>query len=114
MPFFSFRNRNFLRRIGLGILILLLILVLVAVGVFIYLQRFLVYGKDGVYPTDGYRLGEEVRLGDGRVNYPALVRGLHEAGFTGDITIEREINGEEQRRDILHAKQLLDDLIANL
>lgn len=49
MPFFSFRNRNFLRRIGLSILILLLILVLVAVGVFIYLQRFLVYGKDGVY-----------------------------------------------------------------
>ena len=49
MPFFSFRNRNFLRRIGLWLLILCLILVLAAVGVFIYLQRFLVYGKDGVY-----------------------------------------------------------------
>lgn len=49
MPFFSFRNRNFLRRIGLFILILILVLTLAAVGVFIYLQRFLVYGKDGVY-----------------------------------------------------------------
>lgn len=73
-----------------------------------------VHGKDGVYPTDGYRLGEEVRLGDGRVNYPALVRRLHEVGYKGDITIEREISGEEQRRDIVHAKQLLEDLIRQL
>lgn len=49
MPFFSFRNRNFLRRLGLFFLILLLVLALTAVGMFIYLQRFLVYGKDGVY-----------------------------------------------------------------
>ena len=49
MLFLSFRNRNFLRRFGLFLLILLLILALSAVGIFIYLQRFLVYGKQGVY-----------------------------------------------------------------
>ena len=73
-----------------------------------------VHGKDGVYPTDGYRLGEEVRLGDGKVRYPDFVRRLHEVGYTGDITIEREISGEEQRKDIIYAKQLLDRLISAL
>lgn len=71
-----------------------------------------VHGKDGCYPTDGYHLGEEVRLGDGRVNYPVFIRRLREVGYDGDITIEREISGEQQRSDILSAKALLEQLIA--
>ncbi|EXG84675.1 xylose isomerase/AP endonuclease family protein [Clostridium sp. ASBs410] len=70
-----------------------------------------IHGKDGKYPTDGHMLGEEVPLGEGKVNYPAFVAKLKEIGYTGDITIEREISGEEQKKDILMAKNLLEQLI---
>lgn len=70
-----------------------------------------IHGKDGNYPTDGRMLGEEVPLGEGRVNYPALIAGLKRIGYQGDITIEREISGEKQKEDILKAKQLLEQLI---
>lgn len=32
-----------------------------------------VHGKDGKYPTDGHLLGEEVPIGQGKVNYPVFV-----------------------------------------
>ena len=48
--------------------------------------------------TDGHMLGDEVPLGQGKVNYPAFVAKLNEIGYTGDITIEREISGEEQKK----------------
>ncbi|SET66294.1 Sugar phosphate isomerase/epimerase [Lacrimispora sphenoides] len=70
-----------------------------------------IHGKDGKYPTDGHMLGEEVPLGEGKVNYPAFVAKLKEIGYAGDITIEREISGEEQKKDILKAKNLLEQLI---
>lgn len=70
-----------------------------------------VHGKDGRYPTDGYNLGEETRIGDGRVNYPAFINKLKEVGYTGAITIEREISGEKQIEDIKYAKEYLERLI---
>ncbi len=70
-----------------------------------------VHGKDGRYPTDGHHLGEEVPVGQGKVNFPAFIAKLKEVGYQGDITIEREITGEEQKKDILMAKELLDSLI---
>ena len=70
-----------------------------------------IHGKDGKYPTDGHMLGEEVPLGEGKVNYPAFVAKLKEIGYAGDITIEREISGEEQKKDILMAKNILEQLI---
>lgn len=72
-----------------------------------------VHGKDGLYPTDGNHLGRETPLGQGKVNYPAFIRRLKEVGYTGPITIEREISGEEQTRDILAAKALLEKLDAD-
>lgn len=70
-----------------------------------------VHGKDGFYPTDGRCLGEETALGEGKVNYPALIKRLKEVGYDGDITIEREISGEKQKEDILKAKEILEKLI---
>ena len=70
-----------------------------------------IHGKDGMYPTDGHSLGAEVPLGQGKVNYPAFVAKLKEIGYEGDITIEREISGEEQKKDIIMAKEVLDKLI---
>lgn len=73
-----------------------------------------VHAKDGRYPTNGHNLGPEVPLGQGKVNFPALIRRLHELGYDGSFTIEREIAGDQQIRDILAAKQLLEDIIATL
>lgn len=70
-----------------------------------------VHAKDGLYPTDGHRLGKEVRLGEGKVNFPAFIRRLKEVGYDGPITIEREITGEQQTQDIIAAKELLEKLI---
>ena len=70
-----------------------------------------IHGKDGVYPTDGYELGKEVRIGDGKVNYPMFIKRLKEVGYDGAITIEREIDGDEQIKDILYAKEYLEKLI---
>ena len=73
-----------------------------------------VHGKDGLYPTCPGELGRETKIGDGRVDYPVFLKKLFQLGYQGDITIEREISGEEQIRDILFAKQYLSDLIGNL
>jgi L-ribulose-5-phosphate 3-epimerase len=70
-----------------------------------------VHAKDGLYPTSGSELGKEVPLGEGKVNFPALVARLKSLGVPEALTIEREISGEAQIRDILMAKNLLESLI---
>jgi len=66
-----------------------------------------VHAKDGLYPTDGTKLGKEVPLGDGKVNFPVLVPKLKSLGFAGALTIEREIGGPQQILDIKKAISLL-------
>ena len=70
-----------------------------------------VHAKDGEYPTDGIRLGVEKPLGEGSVNIELFIQGLHASGYRGAVTIEREISGEQQRKDVLAAKELLVSLI---
>jgi sugar phosphate isomerase/epimerase len=70
-----------------------------------------VHAKDGEYPTNGRNLGEEKPLGEGRVNFPALVARLKAIGFSGALTIEREISGPRQIEDIVKAKQMLEKLV---
>lgn len=70
-----------------------------------------IHGKDGCYPTDGKNLGMETPLGDGKVNYPKFIAKLKEIGYDKYITIEREISGDEQIKDIKKAKSLLESLI---
>jgi len=70
-----------------------------------------VHAKDGFYPVDAKCLGREARLGDGVVDYSALIKLLSQFGYNGAITIEREITGSEQIADIKHAKAYLDALI---
>jgi sugar phosphate isomerase/epimerase len=70
-----------------------------------------VHAKDGLYPTNGLNLGRETPLGQGAVNFPLLVEKLKAQGYSGSLTIEREISGEQQMRDILQAKALLEKLI---
>ncbi|HEY3397579.1 MAG TPA: sugar phosphate isomerase/epimerase family protein [Armatimonadota bacterium] len=70
-----------------------------------------VHAKDGEYPTGGDNLGEERPLGEGRVNFPVLIPKLKAQGFTGALTIEREISGPQQVADIRAAVSLLTPLL---
>ncbi len=70
-----------------------------------------VHAKDGEYPTDGRALGEEKPLGEGRVNFPALVAKLKACGYAGALTIEREISGPQQIEDIKRAIAVLTPLL---
>ena len=70
--------------------------------------------KDGFYPTDGMSLGKEVNIGEGKVNFPALIKKLKEVGYTGPLTIEREISGEQQMKDIMESKVYLEKLVAEI
>ena len=73
-----------------------------------------VHAKDGLYPTNGRDLGREVKVGEGKANFPALLKGLKEHGFDGSLTIEREIHGEQQLIDIRETQTYLQGLIDQL
>ncbi|MGB7760858.1 MAG: sugar phosphate isomerase/epimerase family protein [Bryobacteraceae bacterium] len=70
-----------------------------------------VHAKDGRYPTDPEKLGVETPIGQGKVDFPRFLARLKEAGYSGPITIEREISGPQQTADILAAKRYLEGLI---
>jgi sugar phosphate isomerase/epimerase len=69
-----------------------------------------VHAKDGEYPTNGRQLGVEKPLGEGRVNFPALIPKLKALGYRGALTIEREISGPQQIADIRRAIEILSAL----
>ncbi len=69
-----------------------------------------IHAKDGEYPTNGQQLGVEKPLGQGRVNFPVLIPKLKALGYTGALTIEREISGPKQIEDIKHAIAVLSQL----
>lgn len=70
-----------------------------------------VHAKDGLYPTDPYHLGNEVKIGQGKVNFPQLTARLKEIGYTGPFIIEREISGEQQIIDMKEAVGYLSALL---
>ena len=69
------------------------------------------HAKDGTYPTNGNELGQETRIGDGKVDFKSVISKLYELGYDSYITIEREISGEQQLEDIKHAKKYLEDIV---
>ncbi len=69
------------------------------------------HAKDGFYPTNGHDLGKQVKIGEGRVNFEGVIKGLRDLGFDRFITIEREISGEQQLKDILDARVYLQELV---
>ena len=71
--------------------------------------------KDGFYPTGGMYLGREARAGDGKANIPAIIKRLvKEFNYEGPFTIEREIDGEQQISDIIHAKKLIESSLKGI
>jgi sugar phosphate isomerase/epimerase len=74
-----------------------------------------VHCKDGKWAAEGKRgkeWGTEVPLGTGDVGMENFLRTLKEIGYTGPLTIEREIphDRERQKADIGTAVKLLTDL----
>jgi sugar phosphate isomerase/epimerase len=73
-----------------------------------------VHAKDGKFPTDPMQLGEEVLIGTGRVDFAQVFTKLHNFGYSGAITIEREISGPQQIEDVKKEKIYLERIIAQI
>jgi len=69
-----------------------------------------VHCKDGKRPERKGELGREYPLGEGDVDIERFIEKLKKIGYTGPLTIEREVSGEGWREDILKAKALLEKL----
>ena len=66
-----------------------------------------VHCKDAKWPTVAGEWGTETPLGQGDVGMDRFVAKLKEYGYTGPLTIEREIVGDAQRADIQQGVALL-------
>jgi sugar phosphate isomerase/epimerase len=76
-----------------------------------------IHCKDGKWAASpGQEWGQEVRLGEGDVGMENYLRTLDELGYTGPLTIEREIPQEpdRQKAEILHAVSILTALRAKI
>jgi len=70
-----------------------------------------VHAKDGKWPTDPMKLGEEVLIGTGLVDFAEVFAKLRALGYAGAITIEREISGPRQIEDVRKEKAYLEKII---
>ena len=73
-----------------------------------------VHAKDGTWAAPdvrGKEWGAETALGEGDVDFPKLIEKIKGFGFTGPITIEREVSGDQQVTDIEKARKLLESLL---
>jgi sugar phosphate isomerase/epimerase len=72
-----------------------------------------VHCKDATWATrPGQEWGAEVPLGEGAVNFERFLQTLNKIGYTGPLTIEREIpqEPERQKAEIGRALRLLEEL----
>ena len=70
--------------------------------------------KDGRWPTDPMKLGEEVLIGTGLVDFKTVFTKLHRLGYAGAVTIEREISGPQQIADVKQEKVYLERILASV
>lgn len=68
--------------------------------------------KDGFYPTDGKKLGREVKVGEGLADIPEVIRQLRAVGYRGNYIIEREISGEQQMADLIETLKYMKRVLA--
>jgi L-ribulose-5-phosphate 3-epimerase len=72
------------------------------------------HAKDGKWPTDPKKLGEEVLIGKGVVDFKTVFTKLKKLGYTGAVTIERETSGPQQIEDVKAEKVYLERVIASV
>lgn len=73
-----------------------------------------IHAKDGRWPTDPMKLGEEVLIGTGLVDFEKVFTKLHGLGYTGAVTIEREISGPQQIADVRNEKVYLERILSRV
>ena len=66
--------------------------------------------KDGKYPTDPYQLGRETKIPQGDVDFPRVIKALKDIGFTGVMTIECEMGGDNTQY-VIDTKKYLEELV---
>ena len=72
------------------------------------------HAKDGRWPTDPMKLGEEVLIGTGLVDFKSVFTKLQRLGYTGAVTIEREISGPQQIADVKQEKAYLERILVEV
>src|SRR5213080_10133 len=70
-----------------------------------------IHAKHGLWPTGPRKLGEEVPIGKGKVDFPRIIARLKQLNYQGAVTIEREVSGPQQIEDVRAAKAYLEGLI---
>jgi len=68
------------------------------------------HAKDGKYPTNPHKLGDEVPIPEGEVDFPRIISSLKQIGYEGAITIEYEL-AEYNKEYFLKTKKYLEKLI---
>jgi L-ribulose-5-phosphate 3-epimerase len=72
------------------------------------------HAKDGRWPTDPSKLGEEVVIGQGLVDFKQVFVKLKKLGYTGAVTIERETSGPQQMEDVRQEKIYLERILSQI
>lgn len=72
------------------------------------------HAKDGKWPTDPAKLGQEVVIGKGDVDFPKVLSELHALGYKGAVSIERETSGPQQIEDVRAEKLYLEKILAQI
>ncbi len=60
------------------------------------------------------KLGEEVLIVTGLVDFKSVFTKLHRLGYTGAVTIERETSGAQQIADVKQEKVYLERVLAGV
>ncbi|WP_084214298.1 sugar phosphate isomerase/epimerase [Terriglobus sp. TAA 43] len=72
------------------------------------------HAKDGKWPTDPDKLGQEVQIGKGEVDFPTVLKMLKQLNYTGAVSIERETSGPQQVQDVKEEKIYLENILNKL
>lgn len=70
------------------------------------------HAKDGKWPTDPDKLGQEVLIGKGEVDFATVFKQLKAVGYKGAVSIERETSGPQQVEDVKAEKVYLERAMA--
>jgi L-ribulose-5-phosphate 3-epimerase len=73
-----------------------------------------IHAKDGRWPTDPDKLGEEMLIGTGLVDFRQVLGKLRRLGYAGAVTIERETSGAQQLKDVRAEKAYLEAILHDI